>query len=1560
MPACPCPASRQLAAFVPGTAELHDSSTIIDHCAAGTIALTDADSTAEGETLAISLRGECLIGESESLRHTVPTQNSGDGRCIMFQRALGLIVILLVVSHVRGFDQPPTGVAAAAPFDGSRAGQERDDNAVRMKLVWCPPGSFTMGSPVDEEGRGEGEDQVDVTLTRGFWIGKHEVTQKQWQETLQTDPWRNRGDVREGSGYPATWMNWGDAELFCEAITEREHAAGRLPREWEYSLPTEAQWEYAARAGVKTRFQFAGSDDSLADHAWTASNAQDKGEPYAHEIGRKKANPWGLYDLHGNVQEWCRDAYTARLAGGKDPLENDGSAACAVVRGGDWQHGAAAARLARRESLLRSRRDGTIGLRVAVVYRGTSPETGREADLGIAVVPFENTGTSVETSRLGAALSEMLADDLAQIESLHVLERNNVGTLIQERALAEANVTVPAGNGRRSAKAADYLLTGSFRAENGKLVMSARLKKPGFAKPRGEWKLEGPLEDFLTLERDMARQVITGLGVSTNKRRAAPSIQPGVSPTLAILPLTNHSPDVKLDQLGGGLADVLQASLSAIPGMRLVDREKLMLILAEQKLSASGLVDPKAAAALGKLLHAQRLLLGSFLELAGSVCLQTRLIDTETGTVLASHKLTGRRDAVAEMIEGLTLKTVSDLAIRVSGDAEAALRKTNRARTLEGLVHQAASYRLVRQGKFGDAADVCQRAILVEPGNIYFYRERCYLLKSAGRYEEILQTADQARARPEFATAPRFDSTNTLAFEITALNRLQRHTEAIEAARRYAKLFPDPGSRSSANDWIISAYNRLGRGSEVEAFLVKAAEEETDRQHDWRNYALRRLYSYYLSDAHYRIFRNDAAYDPEASKAVCRKAIGIYNRVLKSIPDKPDVFTNRWAQLIIPNIANLAYLNKDGNFVPYFTREEQAEHLRRGIEAYHGDPVVAGIGRFHLARILEQLKQWEPALEAYRDLARGHDGIEYSMLPSNWDLYFLNPQIWIDRKIESYYRVARILHESLGREDEAREAYREMVREVGLAHFAGADAIDGMHRLGIDPEFPEQCVLLWGGETSAALSWRKLLEPAGYKVHTLRAMQVNPPQLAPYSVVILIRSGNLPFTPRETLALRSYAAAGGSLLAVISTGWEPAPPGIHNPLLSFFGMECQMDPTIEAHSTRIVPHPITTGIARVTARNAIHIDAPPGSALIEADDKVVLAAAPYRFGRVVVAAFGQWYLPDTSILPRSWRELAPGGRKENIHQAPIEFDARLETPLLRNVLTWLTEPRHHEAAHDRWRQIWREAQMTARKAQAHVVPAKRRLIPWNKMAPAFERLISAAPDAIAREESLWLAGEAFQQMGFFYYDSSGVKPRPPLAYSNYGYDVRNDPLLSEPRYYRELLRQFPDSPLRPYAEWRLAECERRNNYVSGLPLVIANLPRAHRLLEEYQKVNAPARSYARTWTNLRRGAVHFAIGEFEDAASRFQEVAETMPTGPEKLLALLNLGLCYERLNKPVEGRQAYEAAIAMPVLQWFPSADWFMAWGPICGHPDFPPGFTVDGDGRDLGKEGRQRLQKK
>lgn len=231
-------------------------------------------------------------------------------------------------------------------------------------LVWIPPGEFTMGSPEDETDRNDDEEPLtDVTITRGFFMGKYEVTQAEYEAVTGGNPSKWSDDPR----LPVETVTWHEAIAYCEKLTEQERQAGRLPEGWEYRLPTEAEWEYACRAGTTTRFSY-GDDpgyQKLSDFAWYKDNSGDR----THVVGQKLPNPWGLYDMHGNVWEWCMDWYADELPGGSvaDPLGPD-SGSYRVRRGGSWykRPGDWRYRSANRGRCEPSRRSSRNGFRVVL------------------------------------------------------------------------------------------------------------------------------------------------------------------------------------------------------------------------------------------------------------------------------------------------------------------------------------------------------------------------------------------------------------------------------------------------------------------------------------------------------------------------------------------------------------------------------------------------------------------------------------------------------------------------------------------------------------------------------------------------------------------------------------------------------------------------------------------------------------------------------------------------------------------------------------------------------------------------------------------------------------------------------------------------------------------------------------------------------------------------------------------------------------------------------------------------------------------------------------------
>ena len=165
-----------------------------------------------------------------------------------------------------------------------------------------------MGSPNDEVDRKLDEGpQTEVTLTQDFWLGKTEVTQLQWEAIMENNP-----SSFKGENHPVETVTWYVVMEFCRKLTERERAAGRLDEGHEYTLPTEAQWEYACRAGTTTRFSFGDDPEysQLGDYGWFSENpltgSSGNSLNRTHDVGGKLANPWGLYDMHGNVWEWSK------------------------------------------------------------------------------------------------------------------------------------------------------------------------------------------------------------------------------------------------------------------------------------------------------------------------------------------------------------------------------------------------------------------------------------------------------------------------------------------------------------------------------------------------------------------------------------------------------------------------------------------------------------------------------------------------------------------------------------------------------------------------------------------------------------------------------------------------------------------------------------------------------------------------------------------------------------------------------------------------------------------------------------------------------------------------------------------------------------------------------------------------------------------------------------------------------------------------------------------------------------------------------------------------------
>jgi len=259
----------------------------------------------------------------------------------------GFIFGLAIASYSYSEDSKPKklsfkkilkGLNSPKIIEGSRPGEERE-NSIGMKLCWIPAGKFVMGSPEDEKGRipkrKEWETQVNVELTQGFWIGKYEVTQKEFEELIGSNPshFRDHGENR-----PVEQVDWQQAMEFCSKLTKKDRNKRILSKGWVYTLPTEAQWEYACRAGEKGPY----SGGTLKEVAWFRGNAKE-----TQRVGGKKANKWGVHDMHGNVLEWCSSWFGEELKSGRDP-GGPATGTNRVYRGGGYLNPAEVCRAANR------------------------------------------------------------------------------------------------------------------------------------------------------------------------------------------------------------------------------------------------------------------------------------------------------------------------------------------------------------------------------------------------------------------------------------------------------------------------------------------------------------------------------------------------------------------------------------------------------------------------------------------------------------------------------------------------------------------------------------------------------------------------------------------------------------------------------------------------------------------------------------------------------------------------------------------------------------------------------------------------------------------------------------------------------------------------------------------------------------------------------------------------------------------------------------------------------------------------------------------------------------
>ena len=261
----------------------------------------------------------------------------------------GLCVGIVALLSVLSVGQAPQ------PLEADRKSGERMTITIKdveYAFRWCPPGKFMMGSPADEPNRNNNESQRQVTLSKGFWMLETEVTQGMWMSVMGNNPSSNKG-----LNLPVIEVSWDDCQEFIKKLNELKVA----PAGFKFSLPTEAQWEYACRAGTTTAYHFG---DTLTQQQANFGGNQTK------EVGSYPANAWGLKDMHGSVWEWCQDWYGDYPSGAvTDPVGAE-RGSNRVIRGGGGPGNAAYCRSANRYFYDPVLRPFIIGLRLSLVLEG--------------------------------------------------------------------------------------------------------------------------------------------------------------------------------------------------------------------------------------------------------------------------------------------------------------------------------------------------------------------------------------------------------------------------------------------------------------------------------------------------------------------------------------------------------------------------------------------------------------------------------------------------------------------------------------------------------------------------------------------------------------------------------------------------------------------------------------------------------------------------------------------------------------------------------------------------------------------------------------------------------------------------------------------------------------------------------------------------------------------------------------------------------------------------------------------------------------------------------------
>jgi WD40 repeat protein/TolB-like protein len=759
-------------------------------------------------------------------------------------------------------------------------------------------------------------------------------------------------------------------------------------------------------------------------------------------------------------------------------------------------------------------------------------------EIRIAVLEFVDRGPSVELAPLRTALAELLTARLNQYRRVTAVERVQVDQFLKETKLGASGL-VDADTAQLAGKVltADYLLSGSFSGRDGAITIDATLTKVGAEEPLSRWTVSGKASELFEVEQQLATRSLSALGIKAPKLDSNPPAELGVSPTIAVLSFKNlgtvasesgpnekATPESTLNDLQAGFGEFLQVALSALPDVTLVEREDLDTIVAEQELSLSSLTNAKTAARIGKLAGAQRFIYGSFLESGGKLTVIARLADTETATVLATEIADGTADDIATMLQQLALRLASRLNVRQPKDAGQLVWRAVPVRRLEAAVYGSRARAFVRKGNYIAAFDDFDRALLVEPDNLDLRKHYIRALYMLGRIEKLIQVADDTLAieMPEYRKNLR---SSIYAYYLSALMRANRHEKRVEVARRYAKEFPG-GNYQERRARAAEARSLRGSNRREEAVaLLEAEVMKAEASGNTATYGdeLAQLFRFYDSEL---MFYSGGSRVPKITEEGARRAVETAERLLELCKGRNGRSAAYWGRVIVPRAVQVAYYKEDKTASQfYLSVDERIDLLDRARGIFSWNAEIMSRASFELGEHAERGEHFQQALEAFREyLANGY--YAPAGVVSSYDRSYVQPNGWIDHQLEAQYRIGRILHEELNEPEAAIAAYQEFVRNYGLANFHGPHVTKGLKELGVEPDTPERSVLLWGGASETLHSWQQVLQPLGFTTHMVRQYHLTAPDLAPYDLVVLIRTGDLPFDPLDVFGLRSYVATG--------------------------------------------------------------------------------------------------------------------------------------------------------------------------------------------------------------------------------------------------------------------------------------------------------------------------------------------------------------------------------------------------------------------------------------------------